>query len=52
MGRYLADGDVRRHQYLSSTHIALEHSKTADSRLFYSFRPSNSIAPGGLLVTS
>ena len=23
-------------QYLSSTHITLEHSKTADSRLFYS----------------
>jgi len=32
------------HRYLSSTHITLEHSKTADSRLFYS-RHSHSIIP-------
>lgn len=36
MGRHLAHDDVRRHHYLSSTHITLEHSKTADSRHFLS----------------
>jgi hypothetical protein len=39
------------HQYLSSTHITLEHSKTTDTAFVYSPH-SHSIVPGGFEVTS
>jgi hypothetical protein len=39
------------HQYLSTTHNTLEHSRTADTA-FFTPPHSHSIVPGGLLVTS